>query len=73
MKDPQKQVEIIGRKLQFDQSTIDGVLAHFIRGGQTTAGGLMHAITAQAQFVADADTAADMEAVAVKVLDLVNA
>lgn len=73
LKDPQKQVEIIGRKLQFDQPTIDGVLAHFIRGGQTTAGGLMHAITAQAQFVADADTAADMEAVAVKVLDLVNA
>ena len=29
-----KQVEIIGRKLQFDQPTIDEVLAHFIRGGR---------------------------------------
>lgn len=73
VKDPAKQVVAIGRALQFDQATIDGVLGHFIRGGQTTAGGLVNAITAQAQCAPTADAAADMEAMALRALDLVNA
>ncbi len=44
------------------------VLAHFIAGGQLTAGGVMSAVTSVAQTVEDADLAADLEAEATKAL-----
>ena len=36
--------------------------AHFIRGGQLTAGGVMQAVTSVAQTLDDADAAHEMEA-----------
>jgi hypothetical protein len=65
------QVKTITKKLAFTDSEIDGVLAHFIRGGQTTLGGVMQAVSAYAQTVPDADAAFDLEAKAVRVLDAV--
>jgi len=46
-----------------------GKLAHFIRGGDLTAGGVMHAVTSTAQTLTDADAAHDMEAQALPTLE----
>ena len=59
---PQATVERVGKSLRFSQDTIDGVLDHFIRGGQLTAGGVMQAVTSYAQTLDDADEAYEMEA-----------
>jgi hypothetical protein len=64
-------VENVGKALAFTQQQTQGVLDHFIRGGQPTAGGVVNAITSYAQLVADADDAASMEAAALRALDLV--
>ncbi|MGW1527891.1 hypothetical protein [Streptomyces sp. NPDC002159] len=44
------------------------ILAHFIRGGQMTAGGVMQAVTSTAQTLTDADHAAALEALALPAL-----
>jgi hypothetical protein len=48
----------------------DAILAHFIRGGQLTAGGVMQAVTSVAQTLDDGDTAHDLEAQALRAMDL---
>lgn len=63
-------VKVIAKKLAFDQETQDSVFNMFIKGGQITAGGVMQAVTAAARATKDADKAADMEASAVKALEL---
>ena len=50
-----------------------GKLTHFIRGGDVTAGGVMHAVTSVAQTLPDADTAHDMESLALRALDIAAA
>ena len=47
-----------------------GKLTHFIRGGQLTAVGILQAVTSVAQTLDDADTASDLEAQALRVMDL---
>jgi hypothetical protein len=47
-----------------------GKLTHFIRGGDLTAGGVMHAVTSTAHTLADADAAHEMEAQALPALEL---
>ena len=54
---------------KFSDEVTDSILAHFIRGGQLTAGGVMQAVTSVAQTLDDAD-AADLEAQALRVMDL---
>jgi hypothetical protein len=49
------------------------ILAHFIRGGQLTAGGVMQAVTSVAQTLDDADAAHEMESQAVRALDIAAA
>lgn len=49
---------------------VSGKPAHFIRGGDLTAGGILHAITSVAQTVDDAGTAQDMEAHALDAMHL---
>lgn len=61
-------VQTIGKRLNFDQTTIDGVLDQFIRGGDMTRFGVVQAITAHAQTVDDADLAYDLEANALNAL-----
>ena len=63
-----EKVRQVGKKLLFDQSTIDGVLSHFIQAGDITAGGVMHAVTSWAQTVESPDRAADLEAAALPAL-----
>ncbi len=47
-----------------------GKLAHFIKGGSLTAGGVMHAVTSVAQTLPDADAAHGLESQALRVLSL---
>ncbi len=70
---PAETLKVLGKKLQFDEDTVDGILDHFIRGGDTTSGGVMHAVTSFAQTVEDADTAADLEANAWRAMELAAA
>lgn len=67
---PEEQVKVVTKSLGFDEATQEAVLGHFIRGGQLTRGGVMHAITAHAQEVEDADRAAELEAAAVGALSV---
>lgn len=61
---PAEQVTVITEALGFSQVQRDGILDHFIKGGQATAGGVLQAVTSYAQVVDNPDTAADLEAVA---------
>jgi hypothetical protein len=70
VKDAAKTVQVIGKALQFSTDTITGVLDHFIRGGDVTAGGLMNAVTSFAQTIENADAASDVEESAFKALDM---
>lgn len=67
---PADVVTQVAKSLRFDQATADGILDHFIRGGQTTAGGVAQAVTSYAQTLDDADTAADVEASALDAMAL---
>lgn len=66
-------LKVIGKKLQFDQETQNSVFAMFVKGGDMTAGGVMHAVTAAARQTGNADLAAEMEGSALKALELAAA
>jgi hypothetical protein len=68
---PEDTVRHVAKAAKFSDETADAILAHFIRGGQLTAGGVMQAVTSVAQTIDDADTAHDLEAQALRVMDLV--
>jgi hypothetical protein len=68
--DPQQVVETVSARLRFTEEQQRGILEHFIRGGDLTAGGVMHAVTSAAQIQDDADTAHEMESLALRALDL---
>ncbi len=68
--DPQETIQIVSQRLRFTESQQKTILAHFIRGGDLSAGGVMHAVTSAAQTVTDADAAHEMEAQALAALDL---
>lgn len=71
--DAVKTVEMVGKALHYTEDEQAAILAQFVRGGQATAGGVMQAITATAQTVADPDRAYDLEATAVAAMELVAA
>jgi hypothetical protein len=62
---PAEVVELVSRKLGFTQDEQDSILDFLIRGGQATSGGVMGAVTAFAQTVADPDRAYAIESVGV--------
>ena len=67
---PDQTVRQVAKAAKFSDEMADAILGHFIRGGQLTAGGVMQAVTSVAQTLDDADAAHDLEAQAVRVLDL---
>jgi hypothetical protein len=67
---PEKVIMNVVKSLQFSKETADAVFGMFIKGGDLTAGGVMHAITAQAQVETNADVAADLENRAFDALEL---
>ena len=70
---PDQTVRQVAKAAKFSDEMSDAILAHFIRGGQLTAGGVMQAVTSVAQTLDDADAAHDLEAQALRVLDLAAA
>jgi hypothetical protein len=70
---PEQTVRRVAKAAKFSDELADAILGHFIRGGQLTAGGVMQAVTSVAQTLDDADAAHDLEAQAVRVLDLAAA
>ena len=66
-------VEAVAKKLSFSKEQTAGILDHFIKGADLTAGGVMHAVTSFAQTIADADVAADFEAAGVRAMELAAA
>ncbi len=67
---PDQTVRQVAKAAKFSDQTAEAILGHFIRGGQLTAGGVMQAVTSVAQTVDDADSAHELEACALRVLDL---
>jgi hypothetical protein len=68
--DPAEMVRTVGQRLRFTEEQQAAILDHFIRGGDVTAGGVMHAVTSVAQTLADPDAAWEMESAALRALDL---
>lgn len=66
-------VETVTRGLLYTDGQRADVLDMFIKGGDLTVGGVMHAVTAAAQRQANADTAHAMEADAVRSMELAAA
>jgi hypothetical protein len=71
--DPQETIQAVSQRLRFTDAQQNDILAHFIRGGVITAGGVMHAVTSVAQTLRDADAAHDMESGALRALELAAA
>jgi hypothetical protein len=71
--DPAAAVETVTRKLGFTEAERAGVLAHFVAGGQLTAGGVMQAVSSFAQTVDSPDRAYDIERAAVQAMELAAA
>ncbi len=70
--DPVATVERVGKALKWSPGEQADILRFFTTGGLATSGGLMHAVTAMAQEVANPDRAAVLEATGIEVLDLVR-
>lgn len=68
--DPQKTIEFVGKKLLFSEEATAGILGHFIKGGQVTAGGVLQAVTSYAQTVDNPDQAYFFESKGLEALEL---
>jgi hypothetical protein len=62
-------VKAVGRKMLFTEDQTDGILDHFLRGGQFTAGGVLQAVTSFAQTLDDADEAYGLEEQGIKAME----
>jgi hypothetical protein len=58
---PAATLEHVGAVLRFPAEVAETILNHFIRGGDPTSGGVLHAVTSTAQTLPDADAAYDLE------------
>lgn len=64
-------IKKLGKTLGYTQDEQDGILEHFVMGGQLTAGGIVNAVTSFSQTIGDADRANDLDGSALQVLKLV--
>lgn len=67
---PAETIQTLSKTLKYDEATTEGILAHFIQGGDISAGGVLHAVTSYAQTVPDATTANKLEASALEAMAL---
>lgn len=58
---PDEKVRTVTKSLSFSDSEQEGVLSHFIQGGQPTAGGVLHAVTSFAQTIDSVDRSYQVE------------
>jgi hypothetical protein len=68
--DPPAAVAAVSARLRFTEAQQNDILTHFIRGGDVTAGGVMHAVTSVAQTLPDADAAHEMESQGLRALEI---
>jgi hypothetical protein len=73
VQDPVEAVKMISTRLRYTEAQQADVLNHFIKGGDLTSGGILHAVTSAAQVQDDADDAWDMENTAIEALRLASA
>lgn len=59
--DPQATIQHVGKQVGYTVSEMDRILAHFHRGGDYTAGGVLHAVTSAAQTLSDAEAGHSLE------------
>lgn len=71
--DAAKTVEVISGRLRYTEAQQAEILDHFIKGGDLTAGGIMHAVTSAAQVQGDGDAAWNLENSALDALSLAAA
>jgi hypothetical protein len=58
---PEKAIKVIAKRAGFSETEAQGILSHFISGGQPTAGGFMQATTSFAQTIASPARAVEVE------------
>lgn len=63
---PEKQVKAVCKRLSFSETEADGILGHFVKGGQLNAAGVMNAITSYSQTLDNADRARVLDDAAVE-------
>ncbi|HEY3691121.1 MAG TPA: DUF932 domain-containing protein [Pseudonocardiaceae bacterium] len=59
--DPNATIKYVGQSVGYTKEQQTRILTHFIKGADTTAGGILHAVTSAAQTMPNADDAWDME------------
>jgi len=67
---PAATLEHVSKTLRFPTEAAETLLAHFIRGGDTTSGGVLQAVTSTAQTLTDPDAAYQLEAQGVEAMTL---
>ena len=70
---PADVIQVVAKELRFSEAEADGLLDHFIRGGQATAGGVLQAVTSFAQEIDDVDRSNDFAAFGVRAMELAAA
>ncbi|MGS2807761.1 hypothetical protein [Nocardia sp. MW-W600-9] len=68
---PERTLEVMGKKLGFTEDERTGILSHFIAGGQLTAAGIANAVTSYSQTIPDPDRADDLDDLALTAMTLV--
>jgi hypothetical protein len=73
VEEPDATIKVVGQRLRYTEEQQQSILAHFIRGGDLSAGGIMQAVTSVAQTIPDADDAYKLESTALQALRLAAA
>jgi len=68
---PTETVHAVVTQLGIPKGHADGILEHFIRGGQVTAGGVAQAFTSYSQTLDNADLAYDLDSKAITAMEVV--
>lgn len=66
---PTEVITQVCKTLKFTDDEAEGILGHFITGGQMTAGGVLNAVTSFAQTVPDPDRGAEIEDAGIPALE----
>jgi hypothetical protein len=71
--DVEETIKSVSKTLRFTEEQRKGIFDHFIRGGDLTAGGVLHAVTSYAQTVQDPDDAHELGAQGIRAMELAAA
>jgi hypothetical protein len=63
--EPEPVIEAVASRVKFSKTEAEGILAHFMRAGQYSSGGVANAVTSYSQTLSDADRAAELDTKAI--------